>query len=132
MFCEANTIPTDVHSFHADSATAEADTYLCTYAGSPSEGLANEMAMRRIDDAETRAQLLQIYGGSDDGDFDAYLREQCFDLHYSPCPGAEPFSFGLGHLWRIATAYPGCPVPPCIHRAPLTPPGAPARLLLIS
>lgn len=125
-------IHTDVHSFHVDRATSEADTYLCTYVGSPSEGLANEMAERRIDSAATRAQLLQIYGGSDDADFDAHLRERCFDLHYSPRPGAEPYSFGLGNLWRIAIAYPECPVLPCIHRAPLTPPGAPARLLLIS
>ena len=36
------------------------------------------------------------------------------------------------NLWRIATDHPGCPVPPCIHRAPATLPGASPRLLLIS
>ncbi len=41
-------------------------------------------------------------------------------------------SFGLGNLWRIAVDYPGSPVPPCIHRAPITRPGRPPRLLLIS
>ena len=125
-------IPTDVYSFHVDSAPVPADTYLCTYIGSPSERLTNEMAIRRVEVAETRAQLLQLYGGPDDAGFAAYLREQCFDLHYAPLPGAQPASFGLGNIWRIAIAYPGSPVLPCIHRAPLTLPGAPARLLLIS
>jgi hypothetical protein len=46
--------------------------------------------------------------------------------------GAQPFSFGLGHVWRIACEHPGSPVPPCIHRAPETAPGQPPRLLLIS
>ena len=61
-----------------------------------------------------------------------YLNENFFDLHYAPLPQARPFSFGLGHLWRIATEHPGSPVPPCIHRAPATLPGQPPRLLLIS
>ena len=125
-------IPTDVYSFHVDSAPIPADTYLCTYIGGTSEGLANEMAIRRIEVAETRAQLLQIHGGPDDEGFAAYLSENCFDLHYWPRPGAKPYAFGLGNLWRIAIAYPGSPVLPCIHRAPPTPPGAPPRLLLIS
>ena len=128
----AGAIPTDVYSFHVDRATVPADTYLCTYIGSPSEGLANEAAMRRVDVAETRARLLKVYGGRDDADFATYLSEQCFDLHYAPLPGAQPYAFGLGNLWRIAIAYPGCPVLPCIHRAPPSPPGAPARLLMIS
>jgi hypothetical protein len=128
----AGPIPTDVYSFHVDSAPVEADTYLCTYVGGTSEGLPNDVAIRRIDVAETRAQLLADYGGPDDADFAAYLRDRCFDLHYAPRPGAVPYVFGLGNLWRIAIAYPGASVAPCIHRAPLTPPGAPARLLLIS
>lgn len=128
----AGPIPTDVYSFHVDSAPIEADTYLCTYVGASSEGLPNDMAVRRVDVSATRADLLKAFGGRDDEDFVAYLRMQHFDLHYEPKPGAEPYAFGLGNLWRIAIAYPGSPVLPCIHRAPLTPPGAPARLLLIS
>ncbi len=125
-------IQTDVYSFHADRAPVEADTYLCTYIGRTSEGLLNETAIRRIDIAPTRAELLQKFGGPDNADFAAYLSEHCFDLHYKQSPGAEPYPFGLGNLWRIAIAYPGSPVPPCIHRAPMTLPGDPARLLLIS
>jgi hypothetical protein len=112
-------VATDVYSWHVDRAPVAADTYLCTYIGGSSEGLPNETALRRVDVAETRAELLELYGGADDEDFATYLAEQ-------------PYSFGLGNLWRIAIAYPGAPVLPCIHRAPLTPPGAPARLLLIS
>ena len=123
---------TDVHSFHVDTATAAADTYLCTYVGSSSEGLRNDEAQRRVDAPETRAELLRLYGGEDDAGFLEYLAENFYDLHYAPLPGARPFSFGVGNLWRIAIDYPGSPVPPCIHRAPFTLPGMPARLLLIS
>jgi hypothetical protein len=128
----AGPIPTDVYSFHVDSAPAQADTYLCTYTGASSEGLPNDMAIRRVEDVETRAALLGAYGGADDAGFAAYLQEHHYDLHYQMLTGAEPYTFGIGNLWRIAIAWPESPVQPCIHRAPLTRPGAPARLLLIS
>jgi hypothetical protein len=125
-------LPTHVYSFHADSAPVEADTYLCTYAGAPSEGLRNEDAVPRIAVPAHRKLLLEEYGGRDDEDFLEYLAESCHTLHYSPVEGAKPFSFGVHNLWRIALEYPGCPVPPCIHRAPENPPDGPPRLLLIS
>lgn len=125
-------VPTHVFSFHADSAPVETYTWLCTYHGAPSEGLRNEEATRRIDIPSTRAELLRLFGGSDDDAFREFLNENCYDLHYAPRPGARPFSFGIGNLWRIAVEYPGSPVPPCIHRAPDPGPGQPPRLLLIS
>ena len=125
-------VATDVYSFHADSATVEADTYLCTYHGAPSEGLHNDEAQRRVDIPETRAELLKLFGGDDNDDFGEYLKENCYSLHYAPVPQAQPFCFGMGNLWRIAIDYPGSSVPPCIHRAPETMPGQPPRLLLIS
>jgi len=125
-------VPTDVYSFHADSAPVEADTYLCTYYGPASEGLRNDEAQRRVDAPATRAQLLKLFGGKDDDTFRGYLNENCFDLHYAPVAEARPYSFGMGNLWRIALDYPGCPVPPCLHRAPKTLPGQSPRLLLIS
>ena len=124
-------VRTDVFSFHADSATVAADTYLCTYHGSASEGVGNDEVQRKVDIPAIRAGLLRDFGGEDGEDFRAHLHEHCYDLHYAPMPGARPFGFGLGHFWRIAIEYPGCPVPPCIHRAPATIPGQP-RLLLIS
>lgn len=66
------------------------------------------------------------------GDFEDYLRENCYDLHYAEKDEAAAFSFGIGNMWRIAVEYPNCPVPPCLHRAPKTIPGRPPRLLLIS
>jgi hypothetical protein len=129
---ESEIVPTHVYSFHADSATVEADTYLCTYSGASSEGLRNDEAQRRVDVPATRAALLQQYGGADDADFLAYLHDNCYDLHYAPAPHAQPFVFGLGNLWRIAIQHPESLVPPCIHRAPETIPGEPPRLLLIS
>lgn len=124
--------PTDVYSFHADRAPIAAETWLCTYHGAPSEGLPNDQAERRIEVPALRAELLRRYGGEDDSAFAEYLEESCHDLHYLPRPGAQPFSFGLGNLWRIAVAHPDSLVPPCIHRAPLTGPADPPRLLLIS
>ncbi len=123
---------TDVQSWHVDSATVEADTYLCTYHGASSEGLRNEDAVRRVDISETRAELLKLYGGDDDEGFLEHLNDNFFDLHYAALPHAQSFSFGVGNLWRVAILYPGCPVLPCVHRAPATLPGEPARLLLIS
>ena len=129
---DADVVPTDVYSFHADSAPVETATWLCTYHGAASEGLRNDEARRHVDIPETRARLLARYGGTDDDAFLEYLREHSYDLHYAPDPSARPFSFGVGHLWRIAVDYPGSPVPPCLHRAPAALPGQPPRLLLIS
>lgn len=123
---------TDVYSFHADSATDEADTWLCTYLGPSSEVLRNDQARRRVDDPALRALLLKDYGGADDSGFLDYLADYCYDLHYAPLPDALPFALGLGNLWRIAVDFPGSPVPPCIHRAPESLPGAAARLLLLA
>jgi hypothetical protein len=125
-------VPTDVYSFHADSAPVPASTWLCTYAGAPTEALPEGQARRKIDDPATRATLRRAFGGPEGPDFEAFLRENCYDLHYAPTPGAQPFSFGLGNLWRIALSHPDSPVPPCIHRAPLCGTEDPPRLLLIS
>ena len=125
-------VPTDVYSWHADSATVPADTFLCSYNAPASEGLRNEDAIRRVDVPETRALLLSLYGCADDAGFHEFLNEHYYDLHYFPKAGAEHFSFGIGNLWRIATEYPGNPVPPCVHRAPTMQPGQTPRLLLIS
>ena len=128
---DAGTVPTDVLSFHVDSAPVEVDTWLCTYHGACSEGLANEEAVLKIEIPEIRRALLKEYSGVDDAGFTEFLSEHSYDLHYAPVPTAQPFAFGTFSLWRIATQWPGSPVLPCIHRAPENYPGSP-RLLLIS
>ena len=125
-------VPIDVYSFHADSATTEADTFLCSYTESSSEGVLNEDAVCCIDIPETRARLLEEFGGEDDASFREYLHDHCYDLHYDARPGAKRYTFGLHNFWRIAVDYPGNPVLPCVHRAPDTVSGRPPRLLLIS
>lgn len=124
-------IATDVLSFHADRAPIEVDTWLCTYFGKSSEGVDNDDAHPLIDAPGVRAALLHAYGAADDDGFAAFIRDGSFDLHYGCVDGARPFSFGVGNLWRIAVAWPGCPVPPCLHRAPATGAGDEPRLLLI-
>ena len=128
---DAGVVPTDVTSFHVDSAPVEVDTWLCTYHGACSEGLADADARLKVEIPGIRAALLQEYGGADDAGFAEFLHEHSYDSHYAPRPGATPYAFGTFALWRIATRWPGCPAPPCVHRAPVNPPGAP-RLLLIS
>lgn len=128
---DAGTVPTDVTSFHVDSAPVEVDTWLCTYHGACSEGLRNEDALLKVEIPEIRAALLKEYGGPDDAGFAEFLHDNSYDSHYAPKPGAMPYPFGTFALWRIATRWPGSPVPPCIHRAPANQPGSP-RLLLIS
>jgi len=126
-------LSTDVYSFHADSATVMADTYLCSYNATSSEGLRNDQAQRHVDIPEKRAQLLKLYGDAEDeAGFQEFLSDHCYDLHYASAGDAQPFSFGIGNLWRIAVDYPGSPVPPCIHRAPVDVSGHVGRLLLIS
>ena len=124
-------VRTDVCSWHVDSATVPADTWLCTYFGATTEALCDGDAIRRVDVPETRAELLRMFGGAEGEAFEAFLSENCYDLHYQPLRNATPIVFGLGHLWRVATLCPGSTVPPCIHRAPESPPGQP-RLLLIA
>jgi hypothetical protein len=126
---EGGPVPTDVMSWHVDSAPVEADTWLCTYHGTPSDGLLSEDAFLKTDDPSIRSQLLALYGDNSEMSFADWLSENHYDLHYSARPGAMPYSFGHFNLWRIACAWPGSPVPPCVHRAPVT--DAP-RLLLIS
>ncbi len=128
---DAGSVPTDVTSFHVDSAPVEVDTWLCTYHGACSEGLRNEDALLKVEIPEIRAALLKEYGGAEDAGFAEFLHEHSYDSHYAPKPGATPYPFGTFALWRIATRWPGSPVPPCIHRAPENHPGSP-RLLLIS
>lgn len=113
-------IATDVLSFHADRAPIEADTWMCTYAGAPSEGLDNACARRLVDDPAVRAALDE-----------SGVVDEAFDLHYGVVDDAGVFSFGRGNLWRIAIAWPAARVPPCIHRAPAQRPGDPPRLLLL-
>lgn len=124
-------IQTDVLSFHADRAPVECDTWLCTYWGKSSEGLDNHDARRLIDDAAIYSALRRHYPGLDDDEFHALVRDESFDLHYGVAAGARPYTFGVGHLWRIAVEWPGSPALPCLHRAPATLPGDEPRLLLI-
>ena len=109
--------PTDVYSFHVDRSPVPTDTFLCTYHGDASEIIPNTQAEQKILIPEIRAELKQLYDGPEN-DFDDFLVEYFFDLHYQSKPNSNPTNLGLGHLWRLAVDHPESQVLPCIHRAP--------------
>lgn len=121
--------PTDVYSFHVDRSHVPTDTFLCTYYGEPSELLPNLQAEQKVLVPEIRDELKKLYCGADE-DFESFLTEHFFDLHYRAKPNASSISLGLGHLWRLAVDHPESKAFPCIHRAPTEKTGQ-TRLLLI-
>ena len=126
---EFNFISTDVYSYHVDRSPIATDTYLCTYYGAASEIIANEHAVQKIQIPEIREQLKALHNGPSE-EFENFLKENYFDLHYQAQPHAVPINLGVGHLWRLAVDHPTQQVPPCIHRAPIEKDGE-YRLLLI-
>lgn len=126
---EFDFISTDVYSFHVDRSPIATDTFLCTYHGAASDIIANEQAVQKIMIPEIREKLKALYNGPS-GEFESFLEENYFDLHYQAQPNITPTNLGLGHLWRLAVDHPKQQVPPCIHRAPIEKDGE-YRLLLI-
>ncbi|MBB5622230.1 hypothetical protein HDE69_003295 [Pedobacter cryoconitis] len=121
--------PTDVYSFHVDRSPIPTDTFLCTYYGEPSEILPNSQGTKKVLIPEIRVELKKLYHGAEE-DFESFLSEYFFDLHYQAKPDAHLINLGLGHLWRLAVDHPESQVPPCLHRAPEEKSGQ-KRLLLI-
>ena len=121
--------PTDVYSFHVDRSPVPTDTFLCTYYGESSEILPNSQGEQKVLVPEIRNELKKLYRGTD-AEFESFLREHFFDLHYRAKPNASPVSLGQGHLWRLAVDHPESQVLPCLHRAPKEKTGQ-NRLLLI-
>lgn len=121
--------PRDVYSFHVDRSPVAVDTFLCTYYGAPSEIIPNSQTTQKVLLPEIRAKLKAIHQGNDN-EFEAFLTENFFDLHYHANSDAQPISLELGQLCRLATDHPNNPSLPCIHRAPEETDGKP-RLLLI-
>ncbi|WP_151723539.1 DUF1826 domain-containing protein [Acinetobacter ursingii] len=110
-------ISTDVYSYHIDRSPIETDTFLCTYFGPASDILPNDQVEQKIKIPAIREKLKQLYHGPED-EFDIFLEDHFFDLHYQPKPDANPLNLGSGHLWRLAVDHPKQQVLPCVHRAP--------------
>lgn len=126
---ELGFISTDVYSYHVDRSPVATDTFLCTYHGTASDIIANDQVEQKIVIPEVREQLKKLHDGTED-EFEDFLKEYFFDLHYQPKPDAEPVNLGIGHLWRIAVDHPEQSALPCVHRAPVENDGE-YRLLLI-
>lgn len=114
---ELSFISTDVYSYHVDRSPIGTDTFLCTYYGATSDILPNEQAIQKILIPEIREKLREYYNDQEE-EFETFLEENYFDLHYEPSPDAKPINLGLGHLWKLAVDHPRQQVLPCIHRAP--------------
>jgi hypothetical protein len=126
---ELDFISTDVYSFHVDRSPIETDTFLCTYYGAASDIMPNDQVEQKVLIPEIREKLKELHDGSE-AEFEGFLAEYFFDLHYQPKPHAQPINLGTGHLWRLAVDHPTQKVLPCVHRAPVEKEGE-YRLLLI-
>ncbi len=126
---EFDFISTDVYSYHVDRSPIGTDTFLCTYYGASSDILPNDQAIQKILIPEIREKLKELYDGSEE-DFESFLKENYFDLHFEPKSDSQPINLGLKNLWRLAVDHPQQKVLPCIHRAPIENDGE-YRLLLI-
>lgn len=115
---ELDFISTDVYSFHVDRSPIPTDTFLCTYHGAASEVLPNDQVEQKILIPEIREKLKKLHDGPEN-EFENFLEEYFFDLHYQPKPNTKPVNLGLGHLWRLAVGHPSQQVLPCVHRAPV-------------
>lgn len=122
-------ISTDVYSYHVDRSPIETDTFLCTYHGAASDIISNDQVEQKILIPEIREKLKALHDGPET-EFETFLQEYFFDLHYQPKPNSEPVNLGSGHLWRLAVDHPTQQVLPCVHRAPVEKDGE-YRLLLI-
>jgi Protein of unknown function (DUF1826) len=126
---EFDFISTDVYSYHVDRSPIATDTFLCTYHGVASDIIPNNQAEQKILIPEIRKKLEALHEGPSD-EFEDFLKENYFDLHYQAKSNATPVNLGKGHLWRLAVDHPKQQVLPCIHRAPIENEGE-YRLLLI-
>lgn len=126
---EFDFISTDVYSYHVDRSPVGTDTFLCTYHGASSDILSNDHATQKILVPEIREKLKKLHDGHD-AEFETFLKDNYFDLHYLPKPDAQPTNLGKGNLWRLAVDHPEQKVLPCIHRAPEEDDGE-YRLILI-
>jgi hypothetical protein len=126
---EFDFIATDVYSYHVDRSPIATDTFLCTYHGAASDIIPNDQAEQKILIPEIRKKLEALHEGPSE-EFEDFLKENYFDLHYQAKPNAQPINLGNGHLWRLAVDHPKQQVLPCIHRAPVENEGE-FRLLLI-
>jgi hypothetical protein len=130
--------PTDVYSFHVDRAPVPTSTFLCTYFGAASEILPHtpNHARAKWTRPDIQSRLRQVWQEECQSldpaevlDFESFVRENCYDLHFEALPGAPIQAMQVGHLWRLAVDHPHSPVLPCIHRAPAE--GGLPRLMLI-
>jgi len=126
---EFDFISTDVYSYHVDRSPIGTNTFLCTYHGTASDILPNDQAEQKILVPEIREKLKELHDGPET-EFETFLKDCFFDLHYQPKPNAKPVNLGQGHLWRLAVDHPEQEVLPCVHRAPVENKGE-YRLLLI-
>ena len=126
---ELDFISTDVYSYHIDRSPIETDTFLCTYHGPASDILPHDQVEQKILIPEIREKLKKLHDGPE-AEFEAFLEDYFFDLHYQAKSDTKPVNLGSGHLWRLAVDHPTQQVLPCVHRAPTEKEGE-YRLLLI-
>ena len=115
---EFDFISTDVYSYHVDRSPTGMPTFLCTYFGAASDILPNHQAVQQVQIPAIRNKLFSLFEGSET-EFEIFLQENYFDLHYEAADDAIPLNLGVGNLWKLAVDHPDQTVLPCVHRAPI-------------
>ena len=82
---EFDFISTDVYSYHVDRSPIPTDTFLCTYHGTASDIISNSQAEQKILIPEIRKKLKDLHNSPSE-EFEDFLKENYFDLHYQAKP----------------------------------------------
>lgn len=72
-----------------DRSPIATDTFLCTYCGAASDIIPNEQAEQKVLIPEIRKKLAALHNVPSE-EFEDFLKEHYFDLHYQPQSHSVP------------------------------------------
>lgn len=119
--------------FHFDGGNVEIGRVLIPYTAPTTEGIAPEDCIRFVDIPKFQQDLIGRYGQDkvDPAELAALYKQGIAEIRL-PLPGAVPYSFSAGDVFRHAVQENMAGVTPHLHRAPPMPKGAKPRLLLVA
>ena len=122
-----------VSLFHFDGGQPLKGRVLTAYAGATTQGIAPEDCIRFVDIPKFQQDLIGRFGQDhvDPKELAALMKRSIADIRL-PKPGAIPYAFSVGDIFRHAVRDNKAGVTPHLHRAPPMTTGAKPRLLLVA